>query len=652
MIDIKYQFFQTGPERVLEMRLPDIVAGLNAHYGAADVCRALDPDVRIPGPYERREDTEWLKTANTVGINVRTVGSFWKIIPYTLTLPDAQNAIHILPIWEPGVVSSLYGPSSWNINPEFYSSELATAFPKLSTVETQLKATVNLLHLMGRSVGMDVVPHTDRYSEMALANPRLFEWLQRRDLEIIRQDNHLFIRAEAAIFEVVKRLGPATALRALPVNSGDFFTQWPEEDRLLALFGMPQDYDGRLRRRKVFIQYLYELGLETVPATMGPPYRGLEVDPRPDAKVTDEEGRVWRDYRIAKPRSMSRVFGPLARYKLYESKNDNEDWELDFEQPNKAAWEYVCRHYRAIQATYGFDFMRGDMSHVQMRPDGVPASPGPWYDIHRAVKEAIRLEKPHFGYFAESFLAPPGEMAYGDECDHLEACMADSTLGDLQSEPMDTPKFLSEFYRYRQWLETRAFAPNFTILTADKDDPRFDAFYLKGNELRYFMSLLLTDMPSYMALGFECRDLHPEPFPNEYYTKLYVFHVPEGPKGTQGPWKWGQNHLLYRRLCRQKELLQRIWPQIAGKKIQWVLPPDAEGSARVLAWRTGRFLSVVNLGDTAQKQIKLPDIEPSSWLPRFSTHDERFEERRSPEDQNFLSENLEPWEGLVFEQAN
>ena len=399
----------------------------------------------------------------------------------------------------------------------------------------------------------------------------------------------------------------------------------PEPERLRCLFGETPDYAGRLKRRKALLEQLYVEGFETVPATMGPPYRGLEVDPNPNALFRDEDGRVWRDYRIIKPRDMSRVFGPLARFRLYESKDNNEHWELDFSKPNKGAWAYVCQHYRAIQATYNFDFMRGDMSHVQMRPDGVPTETDVWYDLQRAVKLTVQAEKPWFGYFAESFLTPPGEMAYGDECDHLEASLADSTLGDLQSEPVGTKKFITDFLQYRTWLETRSFAPNFTLFTADKDDPRFDRFYLTGNEARYFTALFLTDMPSYMGLGFECRDPHPEPAPNEFYTKLYVFQMPDGPKGTQGPYQWGNNLALYAKIVRIKLLADRVFPHIRDAQTRWLLPPDPAAKTKVIAWTQAahpRFIFVVNL-DTGRPARRVTFPAPAGpWRLAFSSERE------------------------------
>ncbi|MEI6408576.1 MAG: hypothetical protein WCR52_04300 [Bacteroidota bacterium] len=633
---------------MLQKTVEEIVFLLEQQFGN-ELYPAFDPDFKVESPVSKHLDTTWVKTAKTVGINVRTIQNFWNIIPYTLTLPAAQNAIHILPIWEPGVVASLYGPSSWNINPEFFSRDLETAFPHLNTVEKQLKVVLNLLHLLGKAVGMDVVPHTDRYAEMVIANPSCFEWLKRDDLRIVLHENYILSEVRANVWNCLKQMGSASTEITIPLHEHVFFDEISEFDRLRILFGEASDYWGRLNRRKTFVQYLYELGYETVPATMGPPYRGIEVDPNPDAKVIDEEGRIWRDYRITKPEKFSRVFGPLARYKLYESKDDNRNWELDFSKPNIPAWEYVCKHYRDIQAEFNFDFMRGDMSHVQMRPDGVPAQPDAWYDLLGAVKQTVLKEKPYFGYFAESFLAPPGEMAYGNELEHLEASFADSTLGDLQSEPLGTQKFVQDFAQYRAWLEAGHCAPNFTIMTADKDDPRFDAFYLKGNELRYFIALFLTDMPSYMGLGFECRDPHPVPAPNEHYTKLYVFQVKEGPKMTNGPFHWGANTTLYARLSRQKQLAQAIMPQIENAPIRWLIAPDPSGQQKVIAWtqrENPTYIFIANL-DTENSisniTFELPDH--NAWEIRFSTHHETAPAGRF-EGQVICA--LEPGEGLML----
>ena len=587
------------PEQAVQMPSMQLAYILEKRFGQHDFYQALNPENTMASPVQNHEDATWLKTVNMVGINVRTIDTFWNVVKYSLTLPESQSSIHLLPIWECGVVASLYGMASWNINPAFFDAELAMAFPHLNTVEKQLKVVTNLLHLMGKTVGMDVIPHTDRYSEVTLANPQFFEWLQRKEFEIIDHSENLHEKVQLSILDFIYQYG-GTFSEYYPRQKEKFFDNkvFSEENRLRFLFGEKNNLEGRTQRRNQLISHLFSQGYEPVPATMAPPYRGLEVDNREEAKTLDEDGRIWRDYVITKPEGMSRVFGPLARVKLYESKNDNLDWEIDFTKPRYEAWEYMAQKYQGFASQYNFDFMRGDMSHVQMNPNVTPSEKSIYYDIHKYIKKKIKQEKPFFGYFAESFLAPPNTMAYGNEEDHLEDSDADTTLGDLQSMVVGTERFISEFARYHHLLTTRKFAPNFTIMTADKDDPRFDEFYLKGNEIRMFMGLFLTDMPSYMALGFEQRDPHPYPAPNEHYTKLYVFQLSKGDKATHGKYIWGQNGKLFSNLSVLKIISDKISRNIDNQAIEWLIKPDVTGKNKIISWtqkEKPQYIFVVNL---------------------------------------------------------
>ena len=585
------------PESAVQLSAEATLDILQKKLGAPTLRKALNPAYTIQSPLHFEPNTDWIKRSNMVGINVRTIDSFWNMVKYAFTLPKAQQSIHILPIWEPGVVASLYGMASWNINPEFFSTELYHLRPQLDTVEKQLKVSINLLHALGKVVGMDVIPHTDRYSEIVLANPQYFEWLRRVDLEILNHEANFHEIAQFHIHQFLLKYGSADGQLRVP-NSPNLLFQdhLPEAWKLRLLFGHPKDYQGRNRRRGMLVDYLYRLGLEPVPATMAPPYRGLEVDPDEAAKTIDEWGRIWRDYRITKPEKMSRVFGPLTRYKLYERKVDNQNWEIDFNQPRPNVWAYVKRKYSAVQQQFNFDFMRGDMSHVQMRATGVPANPVPCYDIHQEVKNGIIKAKPYFAYYAESFLAPDDTMAYGNEVEHLVASDAEVTLGDLQSMVPGSDLFLTSFAKYISIAENYSLRPCWTIMTADKDDPRFDQFYVFGNEARLFIGLFLTDFPSYMGLGFECRDVHLKPVPNEHYTKLYVFQISEGPKATHGPYIWGQNKPLFYNLERIKIQAGVILPQIEKAKTNWLIRPSAKN--KLIAWtqiQEPKFLFVVNL---------------------------------------------------------
>lgn len=584
--------------------------------------------VTLRSPVAGNRDGSWFRRANVVGINVRTVGDIFGVVAYALTLPAIQGAVHLLPILEPGVVSSLYGPTSWQVDPAIRSRRLAELRPALGTSEAQVRAVVHLLHALGRTVGMDVVPHTDRFSEMVLAQPDHFEWLERRDDRIERFGPAVAADAERWIHRWLAARGPAVG-GPIPPTADDLFRGIEERDRLALLFGDPGDAGGRLERRISLIRDLHPLGFETAPATMGPPYRGLDVDPSPSARIVDDLGLEWREYRITRPEPMSRVFGPLARYALYETVAPDHE-ALDFDRPRTPVWDYVAGHYAELRERFGFDFMRGDMAHVQMRPDGVPPVPTPAYDIHGAVRDEVRRRGfPAFAYLAETFLAPPGTMAFGDEADHLEAVGADATLGDLQSRAIDDPGFSRDLRRYLDLLATRSFAPTFTVMTADKDDPRFDRFYRAGNEARLFMALFLPDMPSYMGLGFELRDRHDAPAANEHYTKLYVFHRDSGPTATRGPYVWGSNIALFERLSRIRRLADAHAAVLATATITWLRPPDATGEERLIAWCLDgaggdRLLAVANL-DTAEAAAPawIPGTAigdpPARWMDGFSS---------------------------------
>jgi len=579
--------FQSGQQSFVPNLLPQTAVSfsvyqtleiLHKRLGNEVLRRALNSDDTIASPAVAEPNSAWMKKANMVGVNVRTVGSFWNVINYVLTLPACHDSIHLLPIWEPGVVGSLYGMVSWQINPEFFSVDLARFVPALDTVEKQLKVTVNLIHALGRTVGMDVIPHTDRFSEMVLVHPDHFEWVHREGFRLVDQSENVYRHVEEVIWQFLTQKGSADGT-PLSFTKTVFFAQnsplLTDEQRHSILFGPPGDYTGRLIRRLKLISHLTAQGFETLPMTMAPPYRGLHIIP--DEFVTDEYGQIWYQYGFNRPEPMSRVFGPLARYKFYNAKDDNQNWELDFDKPNLPAWTYLCEQYRTCQRGYNFDFMRGDMAHVQLRPTGVPKDPGEFYDPLRTVKHYIQKSGvPHFAFFAETFLAPPNTMAYGNELDHLEAIDADSTLGDLQSSVVGTPLFQKRFSDYDEWLRSRTCAPNFTVITADKDDPRFDDFYRTGNLFRYFVALFLTDMPSYVSLGFEVRNLHHERGANEEYTKLYVFQVNddgEVDKVTHGPYQWGENAEQFEAICRIRLFAESIWSDIVGKAIRWIIEP-------------------------------------------------------------------------------
>ena len=667
------------PQDALAIPLVEVLEVLKGRFGdavatalseaAVDLDRPLSelpPGVRSPRSSE--PDSGWMRRSNVIGINVRTVGDFSGLVKYALTLPAAFDAMQLLPIWEPGVVKSLYGIAGWNLNYEFFSDELYEYAPNLDTIEKQLRATSNLLHVMGKAVGMDVIPHTDRFSETALGSPDLFEWMKVRDRRIVDHSDSVVGEAKDAILAWLRDRGPAVDGLAAPSDTEGLYAL-AEDVRLEVLFGRPGDRFGRIDRRVNLIKYLKWFGLQPVPATMGVPFRGIQIDPDPERTVTDVHGMEWPDFVFAEPEFMSRVFSPLARYKLYERLDDNADWRIDFSRPRPEVWNYVCRHYAAVQHIGNFDFMRGDMAHVQMRPDGVPSEVDVYYDIFGAVKTYIQktAPMPWFAYLAETFLPARDVFQFGEELDHLEAALADATIGDLQSTVVGDHEFLRRFRRYLDDLATRTTAPAFTVMTADKDDPRFDAFYRAGNEVRLFTALLLPDMPSYTGLGFEIRDVHLEPVENERYTKLFVFHE-EGESNIypskarfSDTFIWGTNDDLFERLTDLRVFAEALLPGIAESTTQWLLPPDATTLRGIAAWTqepsslpagAPRYVCLANYDlERDSGYFGVPALPSEATLnPIFTTLGAEHLDPSTVTSNGFFHriENLVPGEGRVY----
>ncbi|THH41858.1 hypothetical protein [Neolewinella litorea] len=531
------------PQRALELSAAELARILNDRLGEESFRQAIDPEVRVAGHLDDRPNGDWLKSCHTVGINVRTVGSFWNMLKYALTLPDHIRGIHLLPIWEPGVAGSLYGMASWNLNPEFLDHDTLRMFPGLRSVESQLQVTLNLLHALGKVVGVDVMPYADRYSEIVLANPAFFEWLIRDDLTITDHRIHLHETAGAAILDWLETTDPGTR-----VHRPTFFRETSEAERLNVLFGPPADYDTRRERRADLVDFLYHRGLEPVPVTTAPPYHGLEVDPSPEAQTVDEAGHRRRENLSTRPGAMSRVLGSLARFKFYGRKDDNRDWAIDFDRPRAEVWDYFTDKYAELQARYGFDFMRGKMSQVQMRPQGVPGVIDTFYDPLRAVKHRIARDAPHFAYFADGSLGESGTGSYGDGLEHLTASEAEVTSGNLQRLAPGTSEFLDALTSYLEIAEVTPVTPASTVITGKEDDPRFDHLYHHGEVARLFTGLFNGRLPLYFSLGYEQRDRHFSPAPDAFYTNRYVTLERVGPKSVSGSWRWGDNLELFRGL--------------------------------------------------------------------------------------------------------
>ena len=127
--------------------------------------------------------------------------------------------------------------------------------------------------------------------------------------------------------------------------------------------------------------------------------------------------------------------------------------------------------------------------------------------------------------------------------------------------------------------------------------------------------------------GVELRDPHPEPFPNEFYTKLYVFQLEKGKNATRDVYQWGKNQPLFERLDRMKRFSDTIFDDIQNVENQWLLLSHAFVHRCVVAWSIGNYLFVVNL-DTlnAVENIKIPTPQYKSDFKAIELQFSTFEE--------------------------
>jgi hypothetical protein len=216
---------------------------------------------------------------------------------------------------------------------------------------------------------------------------------------------------------------------------------------------------------------------------------------------------------------------------------------------------------------------------------------------------------------------------------------------------MNSPEFLSRFRQYIDLGQTRRFKPNFTVMTADKDDPRFDGFYQNGNIVRYFIALFLSELPSYVGLGFEVRNRHEERGANEEYSKLYVFQIHDEAdidKVTRGPFQWGQNIEQFRTILQLRFLADQLGSAVLDQPVLWLIPPDSTGFQSAIAWtqrNNPAYVFACNLNqEEPVRHLSLPLLsDPSKrleWV--FDTTDENDSQTLNNNGYHFPLPQLNP----------
>ena len=87
----KYQSGKTSyvpnllPQTAVQFSVHQTLDILQKRLGTDRMRQALDPQQSVPSPVLGQQNGQWLRQSRMVGINVRTIGSFWNVINYVLT---------------------------------------------------------------------------------------------------------------------------------------------------------------------------------------------------------------------------------------------------------------------------------------------------------------------------------------------------------------------------------------------------------------------------------------------------------------------------------------------------------------------------------------------------------------------------------------
>lgn len=565
----KYGFLPHTPQQALDLSWDQLAPFLKLKMGSTNF-EALMANQSIKSPKVSEKNGEWLKQSKIIGVHPRIVGSYLGLVKYALTFPE--DAIHLLPVRTPGAGNSLYAPIRWDTSAEMMDPKLTQL--GFDTPEKQLKWAINALHAMGKTVGLDIQPHMDRFAEPVFTHPEAFEWA------LINKNTDTLASQSDTLSDGVKLVVMNYMMSSLPegVSLADILSLYAshtsEKKRGEILFGPENNSEQRQAKRIALMNHLRSLGYETLPTPMFYHCRPFSYL----GEKNDGNGNTWAEFDIperpeyAEMRS-TRVFGSIAPFKWHHSENGLPQTN----RPNYPVWDYYAQHIQQDIQQFGFDFCRVDMpySYLSTREDRPISSLGQPYpkSIWAYVKQASQAIQPHTATFAEAFFDPKSTQGNNeDPYQHIGEHQFDVALGNQQYQDLDESWMekarklnLITFFKQLQYKISHC------IMTADSDDAKFNAKYPShfANRIRLFAALFLNQ-PSYMACGFEQRSdqsLHPALNTPQKYTRLFI----DGNLKRQLLFfKWGLGIPLSQSLQRMRRAYQKLQKKLAPLQHRWL----------------------------------------------------------------------------------
>ena len=449
----------------------------------------------IESPVKNSAASRWMTTSDFCFVNVRATGlnnEHGNFIQAAKILPCIRaESIHLGPFtnYEFGVIYAVSSLIS-------IDSRLIHNGIKL-TPDDQLKAFVQAVHLLNKTIGFDIEPHVSQFSTPVLIQPELFRWIKLSDdknslmenlsqEEILTEENQAKIQNEVS--GKVERILSEAKINTFERETSD--TLLLEEHKKNAYIKC--------------IKELIEFGFWTIPsqswACKGVPEFSHYNHQHnyPVFNYTDENGKDYSE-------SAYHILTPI---KFYTGLKCNKAPVSP--QIYTAGCDFFNSIFNYWRDKFSFDFVRYDsVDHIfDSENEGSPLSDRPTSEILKSCIINSKLpDKPYIGNLAERM---------GNEIEEYSSLGYDLMLGNdmLQKADIELVNKSFEIYDRLTNLNSKSekrFSVTFAVDTHDTGNPAFwgeplvKAVGREQMHLRHFFSRFGSSgkgyRPKYEAMG-------------------------------------------------------------------------------------------------------------------------------------------------------
>lgn len=474
----QYRYIPDKPVDLLSMDL-DVLMGFLSAVVNKKSDTGIDP---FRSPVKGLADSSWMTEADfcmihprACGVKPSRPGSF---IDAVKLLPGLRStAVLLLPFF------SCSDGRSYAIN-SFHLLDQAAIDPKAEKAgidgPAQLRFLCDAAHLLGRTIGFDLTPHTAQFSMMTLQRPELFRWIKldrskalaggKTQQEMLSQETQEIIR------EGVRAIA-ARARKKFGIDSFDPPSGPPEKVS---------------KAHASAVKELIREGFWTIPT------HGWDGVGLPAFKGYDREGDFPEfDYRtVSGDDAASHKIGVLTPFRFYDGIETNSLPDgMSRPEPVEETHEFFSSLAPMLIEKYGFDFFR--VCHVDHIFDSI-ANSDPEFPISDRLTPAlvarvlstVRDLVPWTGVIAERL---------SDDVETFRPLGFDVLMGWEIGSCFDATSLGTSIARWRSMVKSTESSPNQSrasvALAVDTQDsahpsvfgkPRGESCGTRGMLIRYF----------------------------------------------------------------------------------------------------------------------------------------------------------------------